>query len=100
MLVGEPPTGTTDRREAIMPTGTPRRAQSLYRQLRLTATQETGGTFSYSIYGKPMTAQWSEHQCLLRGKITDPGFPLNSTEDVIVALVAILEDQLLPKAVD
>nr|CRY97330.1 hypothetical protein [uncultured prokaryote] len=72
------------------------RAKSLYRQLRLTATQELNGRFSYSIYAKPLNAQWSEHSLILRASIDIPDFPLNTTEDVVVALVAILEGQFLP----
>lgn len=71
-------------------------ARSQYRQLRLTATQELNGRFSYSVYAKPLNAQWNEHTCLLRAHIDIPDFPLHTTEDVVVALVAILEGQFLP----
>nr|CRY97410.1 hypothetical protein [uncultured prokaryote] len=79
-----------------MPKKSPIRAQSNYRQLRLTATQERNGRFSYSIYAKPLNADWTQHTCLLRAHIDIPDFPLHSTEDVVVALVAILEGQFLP----
>lgn len=72
------------------------RAKSTYRQLRLTATQEKNGRFSYSVYAKPLNAAWNDHTCLLRAHIDIPDFPLNTTEDVVVALVAILEGQFIP----
>lgn len=71
-------------------------ARSNYRQLRLTATHETNGRLSVSLYAKPLNAAWHEHQCLLRW--SDPGTPrpLESTEDVILALICVLEEHLLP----
>lgn len=71
---------------------------SRYRQLRLTATHETNGRLSVTLYAKPLNKEWNEQQCLMRW--SDPGFPspLNSTEDVIIALVAVLEEHLLPPA--
>lgn len=71
-------------------------AQSNYRQLRLTITHETGGRFSYSLYGKRLEAQWHEHQCLARGAEEGTRRPLNTTEDAIMAALVVLESLLLP----
>nr|CRY97285.1 hypothetical protein [uncultured prokaryote] len=70
-------------------------AQSRYRQVRLTFTQEQGGRCSYSIYAKGLNATWSEHQCLVRDSVVFPS-PLLSTEDVCHALITMLRDQFLP----
>lgn len=65
-----------------------------YRQFRVTATQEANGRVSFSAYAKPMGAEWHESQCILRSS-TQFGAALNSTEDVLLALIAVLEEQLL-----
>lgn len=72
-------------------------AQSNYRQLRLTITHETNGRFSYSLYGKRLEAQWHEHQCLLRGADEGVRRPLLTTEDALLAVMVVLEEQLLPQ---
>ena len=72
------------------------KAQSRYRQFRLTATQEISGRFSYSIYAKPLHGAWDEHQCLVRDHVDLTALPLKSTEDVVSALVEILSEQFLP----
>lgn len=69
---------------------------SQYRQLRFTATHELNGRFSYSVYAKPLNKEWHEQQCLARGAIDGTLLPLNSTEDVIAALICVLEGYLLP----
>lgn len=71
-------------------------SKSQYRQLRVTATHEIGGRFSYSVYAKPLNKEWHEHQCLARGSCDGTLMGLQSTEDVIAALIAVLEDFLLP----
>lgn len=76
------------------------RAQSRYRQLRLTATQEVSGRFSVSLYAKPLNSDWTEHTCLARYSLDVTAEPLRSTEDVIMALLVILEERLLPQALD
>lgn len=69
---------------------------SQYRQLRVTATHEIGGRFSYSVYAKPLNKEWHEQQCLARGSCDGTLMGLQSTEDVIMALITILEEYLLP----
>lgn len=71
-------------------------AQSRYRQIRLTATQEISGRFSYALYAKALNAPWQEQQCLLRSYEDVPPCTLGTTEDVISALLIILEELLLP----
>lgn len=73
------------------------RALSRYRQVRLTFTQEIGGRCSYSIYAKGLQDGWNEHQVLVRDVVTINA-PLNSTEDVVAALIIVLEEQLLPES--
>lgn len=69
---------------------------SRYRQLRLTATHELGGSFSVSLYAKPLNHEWHEQQCMLRTRVEYDQRALVSTEDVIAALIHILREQLLP----
>lgn len=73
------------------------RAQSRYRQLRLTVTHESSGRLSYSLYAKGLNASWNEHQCLLRETIAGTRRPLETTEDALQAILLILEDLVLPR---
>jgi hypothetical protein len=73
-----------------------RQARSLYRQMRLTVTQERSGMLAYSIYAKGLNDRWDEHQCIVRDVVDVGSFPLHSTEDVVAALVIVLEEQFLP----
>lgn len=75
-------------------------AQSRYRQLRLTLTHEIGGRFSVSLYGKALNADWREHDCLARYSVEGTTAPLNTTEDALMALLVVLEEHLLPRAVE
>lgn len=79
-----------------MPSKEQRLATSRYRQLRITATHEVSGRFSYSVYAKPLNKEWHEHQCMARGSTDGTTLHLHSTEDVIAALITILEGYLLP----
>jgi hypothetical protein len=72
---------------------------SRYRQFRLTATHETSGRFSVSVYGKALNKEWHEQQCLARFATDVHPDPLNSTEDVLAAIMAIIETTMLPRAV-
>ena len=74
-----------------------RTARSLYRQVRITCTQESGGRVSYSIYAKGLNQAWSEHQCLVRDQITLDE-RLETTEDVVRMLLIVLSEQLLPES--
>nr|CRY96739.1 hypothetical protein [uncultured prokaryote] len=69
---------------------------SRYRQLRVTATHELNGRFSYSVYAKPLNKEWHEQQCMARGSVDGTLLGLQHTEDVIAALIVILEGYLLP----
>lgn len=69
---------------------------SRYRQIRVTATLETNGIFSYSVYAKPLNKEWHEQQCLVRGRCEGTSLPLQTSEDVYSALITILEEQMLP----
>lgn len=69
---------------------------SRYRQLRITATHEISGRFSYAVYAKPLNKEWHEHQCMARGSCDGTLLGLRSTEDVIAALIEVLESYLLP----
>lgn len=71
-------------------------SMSRYRQLRVTATHEISGRFTYSVYAKGLNQEWHEHQCLARGAVDGTLRPLESTEDVIAAMIAVLEAYLLP----
>jgi hypothetical protein len=71
------------------------KAASLYRQLRLTATQETNGRLSYSLYAKPLNVAWHEHQCLVRGSVDGSDLPLRSMEDVLQVVVRLIEEAFM-----
>lgn len=71
-------------------------SRSRYRQLRITATHEISGRFTYSVYAKGLNQEWNEHSCLARGAVDGTLLPLNSTEDVIAALLVVLEGYMLP----
>lgn len=72
-----------------------RRAESRYRQVRLTYTEEISGAMSYSIYVKPLNAGWQESQCIVRDRLI--GFePAASREDVFRRLEALCKEQFLP----
>lgn len=73
----------------------PAKARSNYRQVRLTFTAEIGGMLSYSIYAKPLNAQWNEHHVLVRDHLSNCPMP-ETTEDVFRILIRILDDNLLP----
>jgi len=68
---------------------------SRYRQFRLTATHELSGRFTVSIYAKGLNQEWQERQCIMRGWSEGTSRPLESTEDVIMALIVLLEEQVL-----
>lgn len=70
---------------------------SRYRQLRLTATHETNGRLSVSVYAKALNKEWHEQQCLARFSMDGPTVPLVTTEDVYSALLWILEEVMLPR---
>lgn len=70
-------------------------ARSRYRRVRLTYTEEASGRVSYSIYAKPLNADWREEHCLVRDSL-DPGHPVASIEDVFRRLAAVIEEQFLP----
>ena len=75
-------------------------AKSLYRQIRLTATQEVSGRFSYSIYAKPLQADWRQQHLMVRDSWDTPPWPLLTTEDVVRAMIGILQEQVLPGSLD
>ncbi len=71
------------------------RARSLYRQVRLTCTQEASGRVTYSIWSKGTHQQWNEGQVLVRDSVVF-GPHLETTEDVMRMLMVVLQEQLLP----
>lgn len=74
--------------------------RSQYRQLRLTVTHELNGRFSYSLYGKPLNKEWHEHQCMGRGAVDGTLLGLNSTEDVVMAMITVLEEHFMLRPTD
>lgn len=76
-----------------------RAARSNYRQVHLTFTQESSGRLSYAVKAKGLRDEWNERTVLIRDSI-EYRHPLNSTEDVIRALVLVLSEQLLPQDED
>lgn len=75
-------------------------AKSIYRQYRLTATQESRGRFSYSIYAKGLNDAWKEQHCLVRDRLECTPSALLTTEDVVRMLIDVLREQVLPGSVD
>jgi hypothetical protein len=76
------------------------RRMSSYRQFKLQATHESGGMFSYRIYAKGLNDGWNERCLLVHDTVHLTDRPLRSTEDVILALIALLDEQLLPPHVE
>lgn len=74
-----------------------RTARSLYRQIRLTCTQESGGRVSYSISAKGLNDAWSEHTVIVRDHVRLDE-RLETTEDVVRLLLIVLSEQLLPES--
>lgn len=66
-----------------------------YRQFRLTCTQEASGRVSFSAYAKGIGDEWHERQCILRSSVQF-GARLDTTEDVLCALMAVLEETMVP----
>lgn len=75
-------------------------AQSLYRQFRLTCTQEIRGQVSYSIYAKGLNDGWKEQHCLVRDRLVVEPSALLTTEDVVRVLIDVLREQVLPGSTD
>jgi len=75
-------------------------AQSLYRQFRLTCTQEIRGQVSYSIYAKGLSDSWKEQHCLVRDQLRIEPTALLTTEDVVRVLIDVLREQVLPGSID
>ena len=75
-------------------------AQSLYRQFRLTCTQEIRGQVSYSIYAKGLHDAWKEQHCLVRDRLDVEPSALLTTEDVVRMLIDVLREQVLPGSID
>lgn len=71
-------------------------ARSIYRQYRLTATQESRGRFSYSIYAKGLNDDWRQQHLLVRDSMDALPFPVRTTEDVVRVLLDLLREQILP----
>lgn len=68
-----------------------RKAQSIYKQMRLTYTEEASGVLSVSIYVKPLNAAWNEQQCLWRYSVRDAP-PAGSMEHLAERIIFLLED--------
>ena len=75
-------------------------AQSLYRQFRVTCTQEIRGQVTYSIYAKGLNDAWKEQHCLVRDRLDIAPSALLTTEDVVRVLIDGLREQVLPGSVD
>lgn len=74
-----------------------------FRQIRLTATHElpsgkfrNEGRFSWSVCAKPLNEEWKQLHVVDRGASWAPSVPLETYEDVVLALVEILEGLLVP----
>jgi hypothetical protein len=75
-------------------------AQSLYRQFRVTCTQEIRGQVTYSIYAKGLNDSWKEQHCLVRDRLDIEPTALLTTEDVVRVLINVLREQVLPGSID
>lgn len=74
----------------------PKVAASRYRQIRLTATQEALGSFSVSVYAKGLNQAWNEHTCLWRVRVDMDPRSLQTTDQVLQAVLDLLYAQTLP----
>lgn len=73
------------------------KARSRYKQVRFTFTEEACGDISWSMYIKPLNAEWNQHQCVARGRMTNHP-PMHTLEDALSVLDGIIEQYLLPRS--
>lgn len=78
-----------------MPNRPKPRAASRYKQVRLQFTEEAGGRVSASLYVKPLGAEWDQRQVVRRWSRVLSG-PLETFEDVVGLMIAMLEEDALP----
>lgn len=71
------------------------KARSNYRQARVTFSQTMHGHTTYSVYVKPLEADWSELHCVHRGSLGQIA-PAETPEDALRILVWCIEQHLLP----
>lgn len=70
-------------------------AQSNYRQVRVTVTQEINGNLSYRVYAKRLQDGWQERHCIASGAVHYDA-PIQSIEDALSAAIFAIQDQMLP----
>lgn len=71
------------------------RAANRYKQVRLTFTEERT-CLSWSLMVKPLNVEWHYKQTIARGTSEKPTPSIETLEEAILALVVILEEQVLP----
>lgn len=71
------------------------RAASRYKQVRLQFTEEAGGRVSASLYVKPLNVEWTQHHVVRRWQ-RQLDRPLETFEDVMTLMLAMLDEDLLP----
>lgn len=77
-----------------------------FRQIRITATHELPtnrspwGRFSVSVAAKPLNAEWTERHVIFRRGTWAPTVPLETQEDVVRAVVDLLQELFLPEQRD
>lgn len=73
-----------------------------FRQIRVTATHELPtnrspwGRFSVQVLAKPLNEEWTQKHVILRRAVWAPTMPLESLEDVVIAVNSMLEELFLP----
>lgn len=69
--------------------------KATFRQIRVTFTEERSRV-SISVMAKPLTAEWTERHTVLRGSVMKPWVqPLETYEDVLLAVVVLIEEEML-----
>lgn len=73
------------------------RAQSNYRQIRFTITEERGGIVSARVMVKPADADWTMKNTVWQGRLPVHGSTAHWTELLLFAAQDVLAQRLFPE---
>lgn len=71
-------------------------ARSIYRQVRLTITEERGGVISARVMVKPLEAEWSMKSTVWAGRLTIPRPTTHWSELLLAGCEDVLAQRLFP----
>lgn len=73
------------------------RARSIYRQVRVTITEERGGTVSVRVMVKPMEADWTMRHTVWTASFRPTGPTTHWSELLLHAAEEVLSQRLFPQ---